>query len=123
MHRRIRLWLLLVGLASVAAIAGCETYTESVSCGMGTVLDEEDDCVAPPPPDGGVEVTTCAELCDLVTGFDADQLACLQGMFGAFGAPPVECTMDLTDLATCNACTAAAGASDMQCATAGSICQ
>ena len=49
---------LLVASLVIAAcgVAGCETYTESVSCSMGQVLNEEDRCVPPPAPDGGVTI-------------------------------------------------------------------
>jgi hypothetical protein len=112
----------LAGLAALLAVTGCESFTETVSCGMGTVLDEEDMCVPPPPPDGGVAVETCDELCDLVSEWDAEQVECLQGMIFRFGTPP-ECMGDLTDPAVCTACIAATGAMDTQCATAASLCQ
>lgn len=90
---------------------------------MGLVLDEDDDCVPPPPPDGGVAVTSCAELCELVSGWDAEQVGCLRERLGRFGSPPESCLMDITDPAICNECVTEAAATDVQCATAGAICQ
>lgn len=114
----------LLALAVLVLLAaGCEDYAETVSCGRGTVLNDDDECVPPPTPDGGVAIVDCAGLCDAVAAWDADQVTCLSGMLGSFGPPPAECMTDLTDVASCNACVGAAGATDAVCATAGSLCQ
>jgi hypothetical protein len=110
-------------LAFGAAVFGCQKYADRVSCSSGTVLDENDQCVPPPVPDGGVTVSTCAELCDLVASWSTTQVECLQASLGAAGPPPAECMADLTDVASCNACVGATGAPDSSCATAGALCQ
>lgn len=116
--------LLLAPLTLVLALGaiGCESYSESVSCSMGTVLNEEDRCVPPPAPDGGTAIETCAALCDAVASWTPDRVSCLREQLSAFGPPPAECTMDLTDVPTCNACVIALGATDAQCGTSPTLC-
>ncbi|MEQ8452677.1 MAG: hypothetical protein RLO52_06425 [Sandaracinaceae bacterium] len=115
---------LLVASLVIAAcgVAGCETYTESVSCSMGQVLNEEDRCVPPPAPDGGVTIETCSALCEDAVSWTPERISCLREQLGMFGPLPTECTMDLTATATCGACVAAVGATDDQCASAPLLC-
>lgn len=114
---------LLPFVALLALVAGCEDYADTVSCSRGTVLSDDDECVPPPVPDGGVEIVSCAALCDEVAGWTPDQVGCLTDMFSMFGTPPAECMADLTDVAACGSCVGAAGAVDDACATAGALCQ
>lgn len=116
--------LLLAPLTLVLALGaiGCESYSESVSCSMGTVLDENDRCVAPPTPDGGTAIETCDALCAELGSWSAERVGCLEEQLGAFGPPPAECMTDLTEPASCGACITAAGVTDLQCATTPSLC-
>lgn len=107
--------------AMLALIAGCETYAETVSCGMGLVLDENDECVPPPAPDGGTSIATCAELCDVVPGWTDAQRACLEEAFAMFGTLPPSC-VGITTTEQCLACIGDAGAVDSACAGAPALC-
>lgn len=115
--------LAMILMLGAAAIGGCQKYSDRVSCSSGTVLDENDECVPPPVPDGGVAVTTCAELCELASSWSTTQVDCLQTSLAAAGPPPAACMVDLTDVASCNACLTVAGGTDSSCASVGSICQ
>jgi len=110
-------------IALLALVAGCEFYGETVSCGNGTVLNDDDECVRPPPPDGSVPVESCDDLCALAAGLTAEQLGCVQGILASSGPPPAACMVDLASPAACSACVGALMATDPECAAVGAACQ
>lgn len=110
-------------LATLLALAaGCETYAETVGCGMGLVLDENDECVPPPVPDGGATVATCAELCEEVPGWTEERRTCLEEAFAMYGTLPAAC-VGITSSEQCLACIAEIGAvDDTACSGAPVLC-
>lgn len=100
-------------------LAGCESYTERVSCTNGRVLNDDGDCVPPPVPDGGVSIDSCATLCAMIPSWTDTQVMCLQSNLSLAGPLPTEC-QTLTTEAECDACVTAAGATDPQCQLASS---
>ena len=108
-------------LALSALLAGCEGYAETVGCGMGLVLDENDECVPPQLPDGGSAITTCAELCDVYEAFTGEQRACLEARFAALGTPPASC-MAIATSEECVLCIMESAAPDDACAGAAALC-
>ncbi len=110
----------VIALALLASVAGCNTYAETVRCGTGLVLDENDRCVPPPAPDGGT-VTSCADLCDVIPTWTDGQRTCVTDSFAMLGTLPASCR-DLTTTDDCSTCVADTGASDTQCMAAPALC-
>ncbi|MFK7985683.1 MAG: hypothetical protein AB8I08_06595 [Sandaracinaceae bacterium] len=121
--RGARAFVLLSVLAALPLVGGCIEYTDRVMCSNGTVLNDDDDCVAPPVPDGGVSIATCSDLCAAMTTFDAAQTTCVTDLLAMAGPLPAACMEDLNVEANCSACVAASSTADMNCAVAGSSCQ
>ncbi|MGE0790298.1 MAG: hypothetical protein AB7S26_31775 [Sandaracinaceae bacterium] len=108
----------LTVLSLGAATAGCESYSERVSCSNGTVLDDEGKCIAPPVPDGGTPaIVDCISLCAATPSWTATQIECLKASLELLGPLPTACeTLETEE--DCMACVAAAGAIDSLCAMA-----
>jgi hypothetical protein len=114
----------LGGLAAVAALLacgalapGCVEYTERQMCSMGSVLNEEGDCVAPPVRDGGVAIESCDELCAMAPDITEEQLGCLRELIMMAGPLPSACA-DLATTDGCQGCITAVGLDDMACSLA-----
>lgn len=119
MRRAALRFALVAALATLGA--GCETFAETVGCGMGLVLDEDDRCVPPTRPDGGEGVTSCVALCAQVPTWSAERRACLETQLATFGALPEVC-VGIESTEQCLECVATAGATDAACAGVPGLC-